>query len=134
MSKTRFKTCPAALIALAFALTAATAAQAQTWTNSAMYNGYGATNSNQPSSYSMRDANGNLTMVNGQIEPAQYSSATGSQYAGVGMGGAGMASGQATAIGNSLNVTVVGSHNTTIIDSQQVNTGNQTAIADLNTH
>ncbi len=100
-----------------------------------MYNGYGATTQNAPSSYSMRDANGNLTMVNGQIEPAQYSSASGSQYAGVGgMGGAGMASGQATAIGNSLNVTVVGSHNTTIIDSQQTNTGNQTATAELNTH
>jgi holdfast attachment protein HfaA len=99
-----------------------------------MYNGYGATTSNQPSSYSMRDANGNLTMVNGQIESAQYSSSTGSQYAGVGMGGAGMASGQATAIGNSLNVTVVGSHNTTIIDSSQINTGNQTATATLNTH
>jgi hypothetical protein len=86
-------------IALVFtALTAATAAQAGDWTNSGMYNGYGATTSNQPSSYSMRDANGNLTMVNGQIESAQYSSSTGSQYAGVGMGGAGMASGQATAI------------------------------------
>lgn len=128
--KTNFKT-----IALVFtALTAATAAQAGDWTNSGMYNGYGATTSNQPSSYSMRDANGNLTMVNGQIESAQYSSSTGSQYAGVGMGGAGMASGQATAIGNSLNVTVVGSHNTTIIDSSQINTGNQTATATLNTH
>ncbi len=117
------------------AVMAATAAQAQTWTNSAMYNGYGAATQNAPSSYSMRDANGNLTMVNGQIEPAQYSSASGTQYAGVGgMGGAGMASGQATAIGNSLNVTVIGSHNTTIIDSQQTNTGNQTATADLNSH
>jgi holdfast attachment protein HfaA len=122
-------------IALVFtALTAATTAQAQTWTGSAMYNGYGVSTSNQPSSYSMRDANGNLTMVNGQIESAQYSSSTGSQYAGVGMSGAGMASGQATAIGNSLNVTVVGSHNTTIIDSSQINTGNQTATATLNTH
>ncbi len=133
--KTNFKTRSKKFAALAFfALMASTAAQAQTWTNSAMYNGYGASSQNAPSSYSMRDANGNLTMVNGQIESAQYTSSTGSQYAGVGMGGAGMASGQATAIGNSLNVTVIGSHNTTIIDSQQTNTGNQTATADLNSH
>jgi len=30
-----------------------------------MYNGFGANNMNSASSYSMRDANGNLTMVNG---------------------------------------------------------------------
>lgn len=112
-------------------------AQAQTWTNSANYNGYGSGNMNTASSYSMRDANGNLTMVNGQIQPSLYSNATGSQYAtaGVGMSGAaGQAYGQATAIGNSLNVTVIGTHNTTIIDNQQTNTGNQTATAAVNTH
>jgi holdfast attachment protein HfaA len=119
-----------------FALAAAPAAQAQIWTNSAMYNGYGASTQNAPSSYSMRDPNGNLTMVNGRVEGPLYSNASGSGYAtaGVGMGGAGSAYGQATAIGNSLNVTVVGMHNTTIIDSQQINTGNQTATAALNTH
>lgn len=120
-----------------FALVTATAAQAGDWTNSGMYNGYGASNMNSASSYSMRDPNGNLTMVNGQIESSQYSQNTGGQSAyagGVGMGGAGMASGQATAIGNSLNVVVLGSHNTTIIDSSQINTGNQTATATLNTH
>ena len=37
-----------------------------------------------------------------------------------------------TAIGNSLNVVVVGNHNTTVVDSSQVNTGNQTANAQLN--
>ena len=36
---------------------------------------------------------------------------------------------QATAIGNSLNVVVVGSHNTTVVDSTQTNNGNQTATA-----
>ena len=132
-----FKT-RSALIALTFAAFAApVAAQAQaTWTNSAMYNGYGANNMNSASSYSMRDANGNLTMVNGQVTSAQYSANSGGQSAyagGVGMGGAN-AYGQATAIGNSLNVTVIGSHNTTIIDSTQINTGNQTATAELNAH
>ncbi|MDB5740140.1 MAG: holdfast attachment protein HfaA [Alphaproteobacteria bacterium] len=125
------------LIALAvLALSAPTAALAGDWTNSGMYNGYGSSNMNTASNYSMRDANGNLTMVNGQVTSAQYSANSGGQSAyagGVGTGGAN-AYGQATAIGNSLNVTVIGSHNTTIIDSSQVNTGNQTATADLNSH
>ncbi|MBN9590061.1 MAG: hypothetical protein BGN85_08205 [Alphaproteobacteria bacterium 64-11] len=111
------------------------AAQAGDWTNSATYNGYGAASQNQASNYSMRDANGNLTMVNGQIESSQYSSHSGVQSAyvgGVGMGGARSTYGQATAIGNSLNVVVLGSHNTTIIDSTQINKGNQTATTALN--
>ena len=119
-----------------FALVVSTAAQAGDWTNSGMYNGYGASNMNSASSYSMRDANGNLTMVNGVPTSAQYSANSGGQSAyagGVGMGGA-ETQGQATAIGNSLNVTVIGTHNTTIIDSQQTNTGNQTATATLNSH
>jgi holdfast attachment protein HfaA len=128
-----------AITGLAGPLTAAS--HAGDWTNSASYNGYGAGSMNAPSNYSMRDANGNLTMVNGQIQPSLYSNASGSQFttAGVGMTGAagqayGQAYGQATAIGNSLNVTVIGSHNTTIIDNQQTNTGNQTATAAVNTH
>jgi holdfast attachment protein HfaA len=116
-----------------------TASMAGDWTNSGMYNGYGATTQNTASSYSMRDANGNLTMVNGQVTSSSYSAASGaagaqSASSGVGTQGAGSAYGQATAIGNSLNVVVVGSHNTTIIDAQQTNTGNQTANATLNTH
>ena len=126
-----------ALIATAlFTLTVATAAQAGDWTNSGMYNGYGASNMNSGSAYSLRDPNGNLTMVNGQVTSAQYSQNSGAQSAyagGVGMGGAENV-GQATAIGNSLNVTVIGMHNTTIIDSTQINTGNQTATATLNSH
>jgi holdfast attachment protein HfaA len=128
---TRSKT----LIALALLATTATAAQAGDWTNSGMYNGYGA-NMNQTSGYSLRDGNGNLTMVDGRPVSAQYSQGSGAQYAGggVGMGGAMNAYGQATAIGNQLSVTVIGSRNTTIIDSTQINNGNQTATADLNTH
>jgi holdfast attachment protein HfaA len=124
------------LIVLTLIALGASPALAGDWTNSGMYNGYGASNMNTASNYSMRDANGNLTMVNGQVTSAQYSANSGAQSAyagGVGTGGAN-AYGQATAIGNSLNVTVIGSHNTTIIDSSQVNTGNQTATADLNTH
>ena len=119
---------------LALMALSATAAQAGDWTNASMYNGYGASTQNTASSYSLRDANGNLTMVNGQVTSAQYSANSGAQSAyagGVGTAGA-EAYGQATAIGNSLNVTVIGTHNTTIIDSTQINTGNQTANAQLN--
>ena len=124
------------IAALAFLALAAVPAQAQLWTNSAAYNG-GAANQNTASNYSMRDANGNLTMVNGQVTSANYGYNQGGQNAyagGVGMGGAGMTSGEATAIGNQLMVQVIGTHNTTIIDSQQINTGNQTATAEINRH
>jgi holdfast attachment protein HfaA len=114
----------------------ATAAKAGDWTNSALYNGYGAGSQNQASSYSMRDANGNLTLVNGQVAPSIYQQGSGAQYVGggVGMSGAGSTYGQANAIGNQLSVVVLGNHNTTIIDSTQVNNGNQTATTDLNAH
>ena len=124
------------LIALTFLSLTATAAQAGDWTNSSMYNGYGSATQNSASGYSMRDANGNLTMVNGQVTSAQYQQGSGAQYAGggVGMGGAGPTYGEASAIGNQLSVVVLGSHNTTIIDSQQTNNGNQTATAEVNRH
>jgi holdfast attachment protein HfaA len=114
----------------------ATAANAQGWNNSAGYNGYGAMNQNTPANYSLRDQNGNLTMVDGQITSANFGTNQGGQYAGAGVGtsGAGAAYGQAMAIGNQLQVQVIGFNNTVIVDSQQTNTGNQTAIVDLNKH
>ena len=120
-----------ALFTLSIATAASTTAMAGDWTNSGMYNGYGASSMNSASAYSMRDANGNLTMVNGVPTSAQYSASSQSGYAGgVGTAGADTQS-QATAIGNSLNVTVIGTHNTTIIDSSQINTGNQTATSTI---
>lgn len=116
---------------------AATAARAGDWTNAAMYNGIGAGAQNQASNYSMRDANGNLTLVNGQVAPSIYQQGSGAQYVGggVGMGGgAGSTYGQANAIGNQLSVVVLGNHNTTIIDSTQINNANQTATTELNAH
>lgn len=114
----------------------ATAANAQAWQNSAGYNGYGAMNQNTAANYSLRDQNGNLTMVDGQITSANFgtSSGAGSATAGVGTGGAGSAYGQAMAVGNQLNVTTIGFNNTVIVDSRQTNTGNQTAVVDLNNH
>jgi holdfast attachment protein HfaA len=131
-----FKTKTRFTLTLAAFVLAATAAEAGDWTNSSMYNGYGAGTQNSASSYSMRDANGNLTMVNGQITSSMYQTGTGAQYSGggVGMGGAGPTTGEAQAVGNQLSVMVLGSHNTTIIDSTQVNNGNQTATANVNRH
>ena len=117
-------------------LNPALAAKAGDWTNSAMYNGYGAGAQNQASNYSMRDTNGNLTLVNGQVAPSIYQQGSGAQYGGggVGMGGNPSTYGQANAVGNQLSVVVLGNHNTTIIDSTQINNGNQTATTDLNAH
>ncbi|HWY60825.1 MAG TPA: holdfast anchoring protein HfaA [Rhizomicrobium sp.] len=131
---------PAALaVALTIAL-AATRAHAQSWNSVSNYNGYGATTQNNPSNASLRDPNGNLTLVDGQFRSSNFSSQAGTQFAGaggtgVGVSGAGAAQyGQASAIGNSLNVVVLGSHNTTVVDTTQINNGNQTAIVDLNSH
>ena len=116
----------------------ATAAQAQAWNTASNYNGYGSTTQNTASNYGLRDPNGNLTLVNGQFQSSSnYQSQTGAQNAsvgggGVGMSGAGAQYGQASAIGNSLSVVVVGSHNTTVLDTTQINNGNQTATVALN--
>ena len=138
-SKTGFIAMRTVTIIAALALAAnfaATAAQAQAWTNSGAYNGYGAMNQNTPANYSLRDQNGNLTMVDGQITSANFGMNQGGQTAsaGVGTSGAGAAYGQAMAVGNQLNVTTIGFNNTVIVDSRQTNTGNQTAVVDLNNH
>jgi holdfast attachment protein HfaA len=122
-----------ALVALLASLSA-TAAAAQDWNNSGAYNGYGAMNQNSASNFRLRDDNNNLTMVNGQFTSGNIGANQGNQQAsaGVGTGGAGAAYGQATAIGNQLQVQVIGFNNTVIVDSTQINTGNQTAGVNLN--
>jgi holdfast attachment protein HfaA len=129
----QFKTI--ALLAL-LASAAATQADAQDWANSGVYNGYGAMNQNSASNFRLRDDNNNMTMVNGQITSGNFGSNQGNQMAsaGVGMSGAGAAYGQAMAIGNQLQVQVVGWNNTVIVDSTQINTGSQTAAVNLNKH
>ena len=126
----QFKTI--ALIALLASVTA-TAANAQDWANSGVYNGNGA-NQNAASNFRIRDDNNNLTMVNGQITSGNIGANQGNQSAssGVGTGGAGAAYGQAMAIGNQLQVQVIGFNNTVIVDSTQINTGDQTAGVNLN--
>jgi holdfast attachment protein HfaA len=129
-----FRIIPFALAGLAFNL-AMPAARAGDWSNSGSYNGYGG-GFNTPANFSLRDQNGNLTMVDGQITSSNFSANSGGQQASAGAGtsGAGAAYGQAMAVGNQLQVQVIGFNNTVIVDSQQTNTGNQTAVVNLNRH
>ncbi|HTQ13774.1 MAG TPA: holdfast anchoring protein HfaA [Rhizomicrobium sp.] len=131
-----------ALLAIALA-GAATAAQAGDYSNSASYNqGYGmaAGEENAPVNPSLRDANGNLTVVNGQFTSSQMSQQSGVQqmstiasmssqgtFTNSVSAGGGTSTATATAIGNQLNVVTVGNNNTVVVDSSQINNGNQTA-------
>lgn len=81
---------------------------------------------------STRDANGNRVILNGVMGSGNQTTLTGVQQSGVGVPGMWGNSATASAIGNSLNVVVVGSWNTVIIDSTQVNNGDQNAEASLN--
>jgi holdfast attachment protein HfaA len=99
---------------------------------------------------SLRDSNGNLTVVNGQVTSANFgfsssgvqsmgtisssslatSYGTATAYSAYSSGSTtstGAGSSTATAIGNSLNVVTVGNNNTVIVNSVQTNNGNQTA-------
>jgi holdfast attachment protein HfaA len=115
------------------ALALAGAAHAQSMTsNSASYNaGYGRSTDeeNQPVDVTMRDANGNLVVVDGVIQAGQDSSVFSNAGAGgafdtvAGVGG----SGAATAFGNNLVVVTEGNNNTVIVNSVQTNSGNVTA-------
>jgi holdfast attachment protein HfaA len=138
----RFKTLATTLLAgAAFA----GAARASDYSTSSTYNapyGMQAGQENQAPSTSLRDANGNLTVVNGQITSASFgagsASASGSGFAssssGAGTTGAGTAYGSATAIGNQLNVVTLGNNNTVVVNATQTNNGNQTAINTVNGH
>ena len=86
---------------------------------------------NQPFDARTRDANGNRTIVNGRMFLGSQSNL--SFGLGGGFFGSGSTStsgvggyGSAGAIGNQLNVVTMGSWNTVIIDSTQINNGNQT--------
>jgi holdfast attachment protein HfaA len=131
------------------------AAEAQVANGSANYNNpYGMTQAqeNAPVDASLRDANGNLTVVNGVFTSSTMSQQTGVQqsnvlgaaalgatlangqaYSGTGFG-APTTLGQATAIGNSLNVVTVGEGNTVIVNADQTNNGNVTANVTQNGH
>ncbi|MGZ6022495.1 MAG: holdfast anchoring protein HfaA [Rhizomicrobium sp.] len=121
------------------------------YTNSSTYNtpfGLQAGQENQAPSPSLRDANGNLTVVNGQFTSANFGPSAGvsasasgaasdsgaASASGVGTSGAGTAFGGATAIGNQLNVVTLGNNNTVVVNATQTNNGNQTATTTVNGH
>jgi holdfast attachment protein HfaA len=84
---------------------------------------------NSPVTSSLRDANGNLEVVNGQITSSSFTELGGVQtFNPSSTGGVGGGTfGQATAVGNQLNVVTAGSNNIVIVDSNQINNGDQTA-------
>ena len=114
------------------------AAHAQTMNaNSAAYNaGYGrfSDQENQPIDPTMRDANGNLVVVDGVIQAGQDQSVFSNSGAAAGafdvVSGVG-GSGAATAFGNNLVVVTQGSNNTVIVNSVQNNSGAVTATTSL---
>jgi holdfast attachment protein HfaA len=120
------------LLLAGFALTAsAGAALAAGYDASGNYNapiGMSSTSQmNSPVTASLRDANGNLAVVNGQITSSSFTEVGGVQAFSPSTGGVGGTVGSASAIGNQLNVVTTGSNNIVIVDSNQINNGNQTA-------
>jgi holdfast attachment protein HfaA len=126
-------------------------AHANDYSSAASYNsayGLSAGAENQTINPSLRDANGNLSVVNGQFTSSTVSQQTGVQGMGTisssqlsslgtsnsGVGASGAMNGGATAIGNSLNVVTVGNNNTVVVNSTQTNNGNQSASVSLNGH
>jgi|SRR5215469_5412388 len=117
--------------------------------NSAAYNnpyGMSQAGTNQTVDPSLRDANGNLALVNGQFLSSTMSQQSGVQNmgvmgsgqtetqmgSGVGFGGQAAATGTTTAIGNSLNVVTYGSNDTVVVNAHQINNGSQTAVTNGN--
>jgi holdfast attachment protein HfaA len=70
-----------------------------------------------------RDLNANRTIVNGIIVTGDSLSST---FLGLNTGAEAGFSGTGYAIGNQLNVTTTGSFNTVVVNSSQINNGNQT--------
>ena len=127
------------------------AAHAVDFSNAATYNAPFAMQpgqENQMIDPSLRDQNGNLTLVNGQFQSSQFSQGFSQSGAvaptsaqpqtfgsgGAGQSGSGAAFGGATAIGNALNVITTGNNNTVVVDSRQTNNGSVTATTTVNAH
>jgi holdfast attachment protein HfaA len=113
----------------ASSMTASGASSAPFANDSTYAVGYGmmAGEENVAPSGSTRDASGNRVIVNGIMGNSNVNQTTDFNQTGVGVPGA-----TATAIGNQLNVVVAGSWNTVIVDSKQINNGDQNANVDHN--
>ena len=125
-----------ATIALAGLAVAGTASAQTLGANSASYNaGYGRASDeeNQPVDVSMRDANGNLVVVDGIIQAGQDQSV----FSNFGTGGAfDTVSGVSTptgasAVSNGLPVVTQGNNSTDSVNSTETNTGNVSASSSL---
>jgi holdfast attachment protein HfaA len=124
--------------AILLCATGAGAAQAQMMsTNSTSFNaGYGrnAGEENRPVDFSLRNADGNLTIIDGVMNtgPDQSTLAGSTINDGGGFSGVGgVYSSGASAIGNNLTVVTQGNYNTVIIKSVQTNNGDVTASGNL---
>ena len=114
--------------AVLLAATAGPACAQSMSANSASYNsGWGRSpdQENQGANAQMRDANGNLVVVDGIIMNSSNQNLF--SGGGVSTSGSGAFAAGATAIGNSLSVVTQGNDNTVIIDSRQINNGTVTA-------
>ncbi len=114
----------AATAALLLALSASgAAAQHMSSNSSAMNAGYGRTagQDNRFVEGAVRSADGNRLIVDGVIQTGEDNLSYSRQ--GVLHNGRGAGYGQATAIGNSLNVVVQGNRNTVVVNSRQINNG-----------
>ena len=131
---------PALMAGVFLVLVAAGAAQAQQMnTNSTSFNaGYGRTagEENRPVDFSLRDASGNLTIIDGVMNtgPDQSTLAgstidAGGNFTGVG----GIYTSSPSAIGNNLTVVTEGNYNTVIVNSVQTNNGTVSATGVINT-
>ncbi len=119
-----FLLCGAAMAATA------TAASAGEFDQASSYNspvGMSAAQTNAPVNSSLRDANGNLAVVDGKITSSSFGEVGGVQSFNPGMSGGVGGNSSASAIGNQLNVVTLGSNNIVIVDSTQINNGDQTA-------
>lgn len=123
-------------VTLGLALAGQTVASAQNSSELSSFErpyGYGYGQEERPiDNVGLRDANGNLTITNGLIQGGsglgfglntQWGQTDGF-YGATGFGN----SNTGTAVGNQLNVITQGNWNTVIIDSTQINNGNQTAV------
>ena len=143
----RFAKLSAAALAFAGAVTLAQSALAGNVTGASDYNspyGMASGQENQNIDPSLRDGNGNLTMVNGVFTSSNMGQSNFQQMSslgavssgstlttgGVGFGNSNIAAAQA--VGNSLNVVTVGTGNTVIVNSHQTNNGDQTATVNTN--
>lgn len=93
--------------------------------------GYGYGEEQSGYSANTRDANGNRVILDGRIMTGMDQSSLSTSSASAGSwsqstAGAGFSTG--SAVGNQLNVITQGSWNTVIVDSTQINNGNQTTV------